>query len=194
MPQPHTFFPIAQEYSGRANVVLRTDMALDSVRPAVRRATAALDPELPVLGMKTIGQYLNRLLSIYQLGALLLGTFAVAALVLSSVGLFGLLHFTVTAKTREIGIRMALGANRTMVMLGVLRRALRLTGTGLVAGLAAAFAVSGPIGTLVAGVSGSDLPTYSIVLLVTLTVGAVAAFLPARRAASVDPVRALHYE
>ena len=193
-PQPHAFFPIAQEYSGRTNVVLRTDVALESVLPVVRRETSAIDPGLPVLGMKTMDQYLARLLSIYQLGALLLGTFAVCALVLSSVGLFGLLHFTVTARTREIGIRMALGANHTMVMLSVLRRALLLTGTGLLVGLGAALVVSGPIGQIVAGVSGTDLMTYVAVLLVTLTISAVAAFLPARRAAAVDPVRALHHE
>jgi putative ABC transport system permease protein len=193
-PQPHVFFPIAQEYAGRTSVVLRTDVALESILPAVRRETSAIDPGLPVLGMKTMDQFLARLVSIYQLGALLLGTFAVSALVLSSVGLFGLLHFTVTASTREIGIRMALGANRAMVMRSVLRRALRLTGSGLLVGLAGALAVSDPLGQLVAGVSGTDVTTYLVVLVVTLSVGAIAAFLPARRAAAVDPVRALHYE
>ena len=193
-PQPHVFFPIAQEYDGRTSVVLRTDVPVETILPAVRRETRALDPELPVLGMKTMEQYLERLLSIYQLGALLLGTFACCALVLSSVGLFGLLHFTVTAKTREIGISMALGASRGTVMLSVLRRAFRMTGTGLLVGLGAALTVSGQIGQLVAGVSGTDVATYLVVLIVTLSVGAVAAFLPARRAAAVDPVRALHYE
>lgn len=193
-PQPHVFFPIGQEYAGRMSVVLQTDAAIESMLPVIRRETASLDPQLPVLGMKTMDQYLQRILSIYQLGALLLGTFAICALVLSAVGLFGLLHFNVTARTREIGIRMALGANSATVMLSVLRRAVKLMGTGLLVGLGAAFAVSGPIGQIVAGVSGTDVTTYVVVLFVTLTVGVVAAFLPARRAAAVDPVRALHYE
>lgn len=193
-PQPHVFFPIGQEYAGRTSVVLQTDAAIESMLPVIRRETASLDPQLPVLGMKTMDQYLQRILSIYQLGALLLGMFAICALVLSAVGLFGLLHFNVTARTREIGIRMALGANHSTVMLSVLRRAVKLMGAGLLVGLGAAFAVSGPIGQIVAGVSGTDATTYVVVLFVTLTVGVVAAFLPARRAAAVDPVRALHYE
>jgi ABC-type antimicrobial peptide transport system permease subunit len=160
----------------------------------VRREARALDPELPVLGMKTVEQYLERLLSIYQMGAVLLGTFAGCALLLSSVGLFGLLHFNVTGRTREIGISMALGATSRTVMSSVLLRALRLLGTGLLVGLGGAFAASRVIGEVVAGVSGTDVTTYVVVVSLILIVGTVAALLPARRAAAVDPVRALHWE
>jgi hypothetical protein len=193
-PQPYAFFPIDQEYRGRTSIVLRTYRALESVLPAVRRQARALDPELPVVGMKTIQQYLDRLLSIYQSGALLLGTFACCALLLSSVGLFGLLHFNVSRCTREIGIRMALGAARRTVALAVLRSAMILVGTGLLIGLAGSLAVGGLLSEVVAGVSGIDPVTYLVVVLVILIVGAVAALLPARRAASVDPNVALRQE
>jgi predicted permease len=193
-PQPYAFFPMGQEYRGRTSVVLRTDVPLESMLPVVRREAQALDPVLPVVGMKTIEQYLERLLSIYQLGAVLLGTFACCALLLSSVGLFGLLHFTVTGRTREIGISMALGAARRTVMLSVFSSAFRLLGAGLLAGLAGAMAASRILGDVVAGVSGTDGATYLVVVSLVVIVGAIAAFLPARHAASVEPIRALHWE
>lgn len=193
-PQPYAFFPIAQQYRGRVSIVLRTDTALETMLPAVRREVRALDPELPVVGMKTVEQYLERLVSIYQVGAILLGMFACCALLLSSVGLFGLLHFNVTGRTREIGIRMALGADRRAVVGPVLLRAFRLLGTGLLIGLGGALAVSGLIGQVVTGVTGTDAVTYLIVVTLIVAVGGIAAFLPARRAAAVDPVRALHWE
>ena len=193
-PQPYAFFPIGQEYRGRTSVVLRTDVPLETMLPAVRREARALDPELPVLGMKTIEQYLERLMSIYQMGAVLLGMFAACALLLCSVGLFGLLHFHVTERTREIGIRMALGAHRRRIMSSVLLRAVRLLGTGLLVGLLGALAAGPLLGQIVAGVSGTDPATYLVVVLLTLVVGAIAALLPARRAAAVNPVRALQWE
>lgn len=193
-PQPYAFFPIGQEYRGRTSIVVRTDVSLETMLTAVRREAHALDPVLPVVGMKTIEQYLERLVSIYQLGAILLGTFACCALLLSSVGLFGLLHFTVTGRTREIGISMALGAARRTVMLAVFSSAFKLLGAGLLAGLAGAVAASRLLGEVIAGVSGTDRSTYLVVVSLVVIVGAVAAFLPARRAAGVEPIRALHWE
>lgn len=175
-------------------MALRTDVRLETMLPAVRYEARMLDPELPVLGMKTIEQYLERLMSIYQMGAVLLGMFAACALLLCSGGLFGLLHFHVTGRTREIGISMALGADRRRIMSSVLLRAVRLLGTGLLVGLLGALAAGRLLGQIVAGVSGTDPATYLVVVFLTLVVGAIAALLPARRAAAVDPVRALHWE
>lgn len=110
------------------------------------------------------------------------------------MGLFGLLHFHVTGRTREIGISMALGADRRRIMSSVLLRAVRLLGTGLLVGLLGALAAGRLLGQIVAGVSGTDPATYLVVVFLTLVVGAIAALLPARRAAAVDPVRALHWE
>ncbi len=193
-PMCYTFFPMAQEYRGRASIVLRTDRPLEAMLPVVRREARALDPELPILGMKTIEQYLERLLSIYQMGAFLLGLFAGCALLLSSVGLFGLLHFNVAGRTREIGIRMALGAGGRNVAASVLLGAFRLVGTGLLVGLAGALAVKGLVSEVVAGVSAVDPATYVVAVSLILVVGAAATLLPALRAAAVDPVRALHWD
>jgi ABC-type antimicrobial peptide transport system permease subunit len=128
------------------------------------------------------------------LGAVLLGTFALCALLLSSVGLFGLLHFNVTGRRREIGIRMTLGAAGRRVALDVLAGASKLVATGLVVGLTATLAVNRLIDEIIAGVSGTDPLTYVVVVALIVGVAGVAAFLPARRAARVDPVRALRWE
>ncbi len=109
-PQPYAFFPIGQEYRGRTSVIVRTDRPVEAMLPEVRRVTRALDPELAVLGMKTVEQYLERLLSIYQMGAVLLGMFAGCALLLSAVGLFGLLHFNVTPRRMSVPGRSAVRA------------------------------------------------------------------------------------
>jgi len=193
-PQPYAFFPILQQYRGRISVLLRTSQSAAAVLSGVRAAARALDPEVPVLGMKTIRQYLERLLSIYQVGAVLLGMFAVCALLLASVGLFGLLHFTVTRRTREIGIRMALGAAGRDVALSVVRSGMLLVAPGLLIGLAGAMAMGGLLGQIVAGVDGRDPATYGAVAVVTLAVGVAAALIPARRTTAIDPVRALHCE
>ncbi len=193
-PMCYAFFPVGQDYRGRTSVVVRTDRPLEAMLPAVRSEVRALDPELPIVGMKTIEQYLARLLSIYQMGALLLGLFAFCALLLSSVGLFGLLHFNVSGRTREIGIRMAVGAAGRTVAFSVLLGAFRLVGTGLLLGVAGALAARGVMGALVAGVSGTDPATYVVVVSLIIVVGAAATLLPALRAAAVDPVRALRWE
>jgi putative ABC transport system permease protein len=139
-------------------------------------------------------QFLNRMVSIYELGASLVGTFAVIALLLAAVGIYGVLYFTVARRTKEIGIRMALGARYGQVLRMVLQRSLLWVAGGLVVGIGLALAARPVTGKLVAGISGADPLTFSVAVVVFVLIVVAASIVPARRAARVDPIQALRHE
>ena len=139
-------------------------------------------------------QFLNRMLSVYSMGATLIGTFAIMALLLAAVGIYGVLHFTVARRTREIGIRMALGAPRAQVLRLVLQRSLWFVAAGISVGVAIALAAGKVTGTLLAGVSGADPTTFAVVVVLFALIACIASAVPARRASKVDPINALRYE
>jgi ABC-type antimicrobial peptide transport system permease subunit len=162
--------------------------------PALRQQLSALDPTVPAFGVRNMPQFLNRVTSVYDMGASLIGTFAIMALVLAAVGIYGVLHFTVARRTREIGIRMALGAPRPQVMRLVLQRSLLWVTAGMVTGVGIALAVAGITGKLLAGVSGADPVTFGAVVVLFGAIAFLASVVPARRASRVDPIQALRYE
>jgi predicted permease len=188
------FVPMTQNYQGRFTVIVHSNQRLEALMPALRSAVSGLDPTLPVFGVRTMPQFLNRITSIYDMGASLVGTFAVMALLLAAVGIYGVLHFTVARRTREIGIRMALGAPRDNVLRLVLQRSLSWVMAGLCAGVGVALAASGITGRLLAGVTGSDPVTFGAVVLLFGLIALLASLVPARRATRVDPIQALRYE
>jgi predicted permease len=188
------FVPITQNYSGRTRVIVRTNLSVEALMPAIRRHVTALDPALPIAGVRSMPQFLYRMLSIYSMGATLVGTFAIMALLLAAVGIYGVLHFTVARRTREIGIRMALGAQRLQVLRLVLQRSLWFVGAGISLGVALALAAGKITGTLLAGVSGADPVTFVAVVVLFALIACVASAVPARRASKVDPLNALRYE
>ena len=190
----HYFVPMAQAYTGLTKILLRTKLAPDVLMPAIREQVKALDPALPIFGIRTMPQYLSRMLSIYQMGASLVGTFAIMALLLAAVGIYGVLHFTVSRRTREIGIRMALGARAGEVLSLVLRRSLLWVTAGLCVGVGLAIASGKVTGSILAGVSGTDPITFGGVVLLFMLIVFVACVLPARRASRVDPIQALRHE
>jgi ABC-type antimicrobial peptide transport system permease subunit len=126
--------------------------------------------------------------------AVLLSIFAGAALMLAAIGLYGLMAYSVEQRTREIGIRMALGANRTSMLRSVLREAMTLVGLGLVIGLGCAYGVTRLLASLLFGVKASDPYAFASVAVVLTIVAAAAALVPARRATTIDPAIALRYE
>jgi predicted permease len=193
-PMPYFFLPLAQYYRGRVTFLVRSKENPDSLAPAIRREVKSLDASLPIFGVRTMPQFLNRIVSIYDMGASLVGTFGVTALLLAAVGIYGVLHFAVTRRAREIGIRMALGAARGDVIRLVLGRSMAFVCAGLAIGIVGAMAAGRLTGTLLAGVGPADPLTFVAVALIFALVALAASAIPARRASLVDPMVAVRYE
>jgi len=188
------FTPLTQNYQGRVTILIRSKQSPETLMPALRRELSALDPTVPAFGVRSMPQFLNRITSFYDMGASLIGTFAIIALALAAVGIYGVLHFTVARRTREIGIRMALGAPQSQVLSLVLGRSLLWVSIGLAIGVGIAFSVAGITGRLLAGVSGSDPLTIGAVVVLFGLIAFLASVVPARRASRVNPTVALRYE
>lgn len=191
---PYYFSALAQNYQGRTAVLVRSRENPTALMASIRQQVKALDPALPIFGVRSMPQFLNRTVSVYQMGASLVGTFACMALMLAVVGIYGVLHFTVARRTREIGIRMALGAQPRQVARTVLQRSLLYVALGVCLGAGIALGAASFTGKLLAGTSGADPGTFAAVLMVFGVVALVASAVPARRAMRVDPMRALRYE
>jgi len=188
------YIPFAQRPLIEMNLLARTEGDPRQLALPIRDAVDSIDPEQPVSNVQTLDEVRRDSLASPRLTALLLGLFAGLALVISITGLWGLLAFAVGQETREIGIRMALGAERGEVLWGVLRRALVLVAIGLVLGAFGAFGLSRFLESLLFGVEPLDLVTFLAVPLVLASIALAAAFVPARRATRVDPVTALRTE
>jgi len=193
-PMPYFFLPLVQHYEGRVTFIVRSKESPDSLMAAVRLEVKGLDASLPIFGVRTMPQFLNRIVSAYDMGASLVGTFAVTALLLAAVGIYGVLHFAVTRRTREIGIRMALGAAKGDVVRLILVRSMVFVGAGLLIGIAGATAAGRLTGTILAGVSGTDPLTFLAVAVLFGMVAFVASAIPAWRASRIDPMEAVRYE
>ena len=193
-PTPFIFYPHRQLYRPQMAVVVRTagDPAL--LVPEVRRQVRALAPTLPVFDVKTLVAHLGTALYPARAAAALLGLTGALALFLAAIGLYGVLSYLVTLRTREIGVRMALGARREDVVRLVVGRGLRLAGVGLAIGLALAAGVTRFASFLLYGTSPHDPTTFAAVVTLLLGVAALAAWAPARRASRVEPVVALREE
>jgi putative ABC transport system permease protein len=173
---------------------VRTDGDPLALAPAVRRAIWAVDPDQPVSNVRAMSEVLDAELGARNTQLTLIGAFAVMALVLAAVGLYGTLSYTVSQSTNEIGLRMALGARQTTVVGAVVRSALgtALVGTGV--GLVAALVLTRTTASFLYGVSPTDPATAAAVAAVLLLVAGLAALVPALRAASVNPMTALRAE
>jgi macrolide transport system ATP-binding/permease protein len=193
-PTPYIFLPQVQHYGGRVTFLLRSKQSPDSLAPAIRQEVKSLDATLPIFGVRTMPQFLNRIVSVYDMGASLVGTFGVISLLLAAVGIYGVLHFTVTRSTREIGIRMALGAASGDVVGLILGRSMAFVGAGLVLGIGGALVAARFTSSLLAGVGPTDPVTFLAVALIFGLVALVATAIPARRASQVDPMVAVRYE
>jgi predicted permease len=193
-PMPYIFFPLDQRYPGLATVLLRTDQDPETLITAVRKEVRVLDATLPIYGVKTMPQFLSRTYSTFELGAAMVGTFAFVALLLAGAGLCGLMHFAVTRRTREIGVRVALGADTSDVLRAVLSRSMTWTAAGLVAGIGVSTLVTRFMQSLLLGVTPYDSVTMLGVAVVTMLVALLAAAWPARRAAAVHPMDTLRHD
>jgi putative ABC transport system permease protein len=176
-------------------VVLKTAVPPASIADAARREVHALDPLLPVANVRTLDEVVSRSISQPRFSPTLLSVFAAVALALAAVGIFGVLSYAVAQRTREIGIRMALGAQEATVVSLIVRHALVLAITGVFLGIVSAWFLSNsPMRGLLFGTSPRDIATFSAVAVILTGVALVAAFVPARRATRVDPTVALRTE
>jgi ABC-type antimicrobial peptide transport system permease subunit len=162
--------------------------------PAVRNVVAALDANLPLTGVKTQSQTIDRLLFNQRLVARLFGLFGVLGLLLVCIGLYGLLSYEVARRTREIGTRAALGAPQRNILLMVIRQGLVLIILGSALGMIASVAATRLLKSLLFGVHPTDPATFASACVLLVILGVLACYLPAMRAAQVDPVVALRHE
>jgi ABC-type antimicrobial peptide transport system permease subunit len=177
-----------------SGIVVRTSVEPASIVSAVRHAIWSIDRNQPIARVQSIEDIVNRQLSVPTQNTTLLGAFALLALLLASLGLYGVLSYAVTQRTNEIGVRMALGATARDILLSFSRRGLALTVVGLVIGLTIAAVAARFMTTLFYGFQPQYLQAAAAVSLVLLVVAAIACFVPARRAARIDPVVALQHE
>jgi ABC-type antimicrobial peptide transport system permease subunit len=174
--------------------VIRYSGSPDAVIPQVRRAILEVNRNLPIDRVMSLSEHIGLSLARQKLLARLATFFGLLALLLACVGLYGVLSYAVARRTNEIGIRMALGARRGDVIWLVLREALALVGAGVVIGLLASLAATRAVSTMLFGLKPNDPLTIAAATLLLLVVAALAGYLPARRAARVDPMAALREE
>jgi len=194
-PQGYLYLPLAQHESGGVTLVVHSSREAAGLLSDVRQVVTALDPNLPLFGVRTVEEYLRgrtfvgpRLLSSF------LGAFGLVGLILAAVGVYGVIAYSVSRRTREIGIRIALGAEPGRVLLGVLRQGITLAGIGVAIGLAGAVALTRVVAVMLYGVSPTDPWTFGGIALLLTLVALWASLVPARRAMRVDPLVALRYE
>ena len=188
---PHIYVSTYQDSSKRLSVVLRTSLPAAVLEPQIRHEIQSIDPGLPVFNVSSMNDVLDRSLASRRFSADLVGGFAGLAVLLASIGIYGLLAYVVGQRSREIGIRMALGAQRDDILRMFLRKGVALAGVGIVAGLVFSASTASMMASLLYGVRPHDPAVFLIVPLLLFAVAVLASYLPARRATKVDPMIAL---
>jgi ABC-type antimicrobial peptide transport system permease subunit len=193
-PRPYLFVPLAQRPSPRLTILVRTEGNPEELLPSVRAALQRLDPALPLYAVRTLRQQMETPLSGAQSGAATVGLFGALALILAAAGIYGVVSYAVAQRTREIGVRVALGARKADVVGMVLRRGAGMASVGIALGLVGASVLGRSLSGFLYGISGMDWPTYAAIAALLAGVTLLASWIPARRAARVDPLKALRAE
>jgi putative ABC transport system permease protein len=184
------YFPFAQFSQGQYRsfaMVMRGAVPMGDMAASLRAAVQRLDPELAVAQIRTVRDLVDASVSADRFRAMLLGLFATLALVLAAVGIYGVMAFSVGRRSREIGVRMALGAGAMQLYTQILREGLTVAGAGIAVGLAAALAATRIMSKLLFGVTATDPLTFALVTGILFAIAAIACLIPAHRAARVDP-------
>jgi len=193
-PTAYMYFAQAQMWSADMTVIVRATASAESALPQLRREVAALDPDMPVANARTMNNHLGIALMPARLIGAVLGIFGLLGLLLASVGMYGVMAYSVAQRTREIGIRMAIGSSKSMVLGLLMRQGLSLVLVGVVVGVAGALGASRLIRSLLYGDAPVNPIVFAAVPALLTLVAAVATFFPSRRAASIDPLKALRTE
>jgi predicted permease len=188
---PHIYVPIYQDSSKRMSIVLRTSLPANQLEPQIRHEIQGIDPGLPVFNISSMNDVLDRSLATRRFSANLVGGFAALAMLLASIGIYGLLAYMVGQRSHEIGIRMALGSGRGGILKLFLQKGIVLAGVGIVAGMIVSASTVSMMTSLLYGVRPHDPAVFLIVPLLLLAVAGLASYLPARRATKVNPMIAL---
>jgi len=189
-PKPFFYYTLGQRRPSTMALVMRASVDPRSLVGAVRNEVQALDRRVPLFGVKTMDEHKTYALWAPNMAASFSLAFGVVAILLSAVGLYSVMAYIVSQRTREVGIRMALGANRGHVMKLITRQGMRLAAIGVGIG----FLLAQVLSSLLIGISGYDVTTFILVPTLLGAVALVACYLPARRATKVDPMVALRYE
>jgi ABC-type antimicrobial peptide transport system permease subunit len=192
--QPYLFLPFTQVFSFEGMLFVETAADPRALISSILKETTVVDKHLPIVNAMTFREYMREVLSEERAMASLLASLSILGMILAAVGLYAAVAYLVTRRTRELGIRMALGARRGDVLRLVLVQGLRLSGAGAAVGLAGALAVSRLMSRFIYGVTPTDLLSYLASILVAVSVALLACYFPARRATRVDPLVALRYE
>jgi predicted permease len=194
-PQPQMYLPYPQaHFFDPRSLIIRTNFDPLSLAATVRQTVWEIDKDQPVSDISSMEEVVSDSVARQRFSMLLLGIFAGLALLLAAVGIYGVMSYSVAQRTREIGIRMALGAQRSDVLKMTVGQGLRLVLTGMAIGLAAAFVLTRVMATLLFGVSPTDPFTFVTISIVLIGVAVLASYIPALRATRVDPMFALRYE
>ena len=191
---PVAYMPLAQNHETGMMLYVRSSVAPSSIIGALRREIQALEPNLPVPAIQTMSETVGVSLYAARMGAWLLSAFGGLALLLAVIGIYGVLSFSISRRTREMGIRLALGANTRQVFLLVVRDGMLLVGLGILIGLGGGLAGARSLTSFLHGVSTTDVPTFAATVTILSAVALIACSIPARRAIRVSPVVALRQE
>jgi putative ABC transport system permease protein len=193
-PKPFYYYAMGQRRPATMALVIRSSADPRSLVGAIRDQIQALDRRVPIFAIKTMDEHMTYALWAPSMAASFSLAFGVLAILLSAVGLYSVMAYIVSQRTREVGIRMALGADRRDVMKMITRQGMRLAAIGVGIGLVLSLALAQVLSSLLIGVSGYDVPTFILVPVLLAAVALMACYLPARRATKVDPLVALRYE
>jgi ABC-type antimicrobial peptide transport system permease subunit len=193
-PKPAFYRSMLRSYNSTVVVVARVEGDPNTALAALRREVQTLDPTLPIYDAKTLTEHMQVPLFPARMAAIVLGSFGALALALAGIGIYGVMSYVVAGRTREIGLRMALGADRRSVLRLIVGQGMTLALIGLAVGLLVAFAAARLLTSQLYGVSPGDPLTFACVAALLAVVAFVACYVPARRATRVDPMIALRYE
>jgi putative ABC transport system permease protein len=193
-PKPQIYISHEQFAIQSMSLFVRTQIDPQSLTNTLRRTVAEIDKDVPIYRTRTLADYMSSSVAQPRLNAMLVGLFALIALLLAAAGIFGVMSYAVTQRTQEIGIRLALGAQRYDVLRLIIFQGMRFVGAGVVLGLIGIFICTRLLQSLLFGVGATDLPTMFTVTLILTAVAFIACLFPARRATLVDPIQALRAE